>query len=98
MGAALVRRGLGGSLSGRNRALLDTVSAAIKEDLMRVKDALDLHLRTGKTDISELRPQVEALGRVSDTLGLMGLGVARGVLQAGLSGAQPVVAASSSSH
>jgi len=70
-----------GSLSGRNRALLDTVSAAIKEDLMRVKDALDLHLRTGKTDISELRPQVEALGRVSDTLGLMGLGVARGVVQ-----------------
>ena len=35
-----------GSLDGRNRALLDTVSAAIKEDLLRVKDALDLHLRT----------------------------------------------------
>src|SRR5690606_29610672 len=30
-----------GSLSGRNRALLDTVSAAVKEDLLRVKDALD---------------------------------------------------------
>ncbi|RNF84197.1 response regulator [Lysobacter psychrotolerans] len=69
-----------GSLSGRNRALLDTVSAAIKEDLLRVKDALDLHLRTGKTDVSELRPQVEALGRVSDTLGMMGLGIARGVV------------------
>src|SRR3546814_2518171 len=27
-----------GSLSGRNRALLDTVSAAVKEDLLRVKD------------------------------------------------------------
>ncbi len=69
-----------GSLSGRNRALLDTVSAAIKEDLLRVKDALDLHLRTGKTDVAELRPQVEALGRVSDTLGMMGLGIARGVV------------------
>ncbi|MGQ4660127.1 Hpt domain-containing protein [Lysobacter sp. F6437] len=69
-----------GSLSGRNRALLDTVSAAIKEDLLRVKDSLDLHLRTGKTDVAELRPQVEALGRVSDTLGMMGLGIARGVV------------------
>ncbi|MDV3255002.1 MAG: Hpt domain-containing protein, partial [Lysobacter sp.] len=69
-----------GSLSGRNRALLDTVSAAIKEDLLRVKDALDLHLRTGSTDVGGLRPQVEALGRVSDTLGMMGLGIARGVV------------------
>src|SRR5690606_35318845 len=69
-----------GSLSGRNRALLDTVSAAIKEDLFRVKDALDLHLRTGQTGVEDLRPQVDALGRVSDTLGMMGLGVARGVV------------------
>ena len=69
-----------GSLSGRNRALLDTVSAAIKEDLLRVKDALDLYLRTGQTDVAQLHPQVEALTRVSDTLGMMGLGVARGVV------------------
>ena len=69
-----------GSLSGRNRALLDTVSAAIKEDLLRVKDALDLHLRTGQTDVADLQPQVEALGRVGDTLGMMGLGVARNVV------------------
>ncbi|UHQ24237.1 Hpt domain-containing protein [Lysobacter sp. 5GHs7-4] len=69
-----------GSLSGRNRALLDTVSAAIKEDLLRVKDALDLHLRTNQTDAAQLGPQVEALARVSDTLGMMGLGVARTVV------------------
>jgi chemosensory pili system protein ChpA (sensor histidine kinase/response regulator) len=70
-----------GSLSGRNRALLETVSGAIKEDLLRVKDALDLHLRTGETDVSGLQPQVEALGRVADTLGMLGLGVARNVVQ-----------------
>ncbi|GAB1594423.1 Hpt domain-containing protein [Lysobacter claricitrinus] len=69
-----------GSLSGRNRALLDTVSAAIKEDLMRVKDALDIHLRTGRIDVAELRPQVDALTQVGDTLGMMGLGTARGVV------------------
>ncbi|HEY0661117.1 MAG TPA: Hpt domain-containing protein [Lysobacter sp.] len=69
-----------GSLSGRNRALLDTVSAAIKEDLLRVKDSLDLHLRTHETDVNGLRPQVDALSRVGDTLGMMGLGVARNVV------------------
>ena len=69
-----------GSLSGRNRALLDTVSAAIKEDLLRVKDALDLYLRTGQADVAQLHPQVEALTRVGDTLGMMDLGVARGVV------------------
>ena len=45
------------SLTGRNRALLDTVSAAIKEDVLRIKDALDLHLRTGRQDVEVLRPQ-----------------------------------------
>ncbi len=70
-----------GSLSGRNRTLLDTVSGAIKEDLLRVKDALDLHLRMGQTDVAGLQPQVEALGRVADTLGMLGLGVARNVVQ-----------------
>ena len=69
-----------GSLSGRNRALLDTVAAAIKEDLLRVKDALDLHLRTKQTGVADLQPQVEALSRVADTLGMMGLGVARNVV------------------
>jgi len=66
-----------GSISGRNRALLDTVAAALKEDLLRVKDALDLHLRTGNRDVAALQPQVESLGRISDTLGMLGLGAAR---------------------
>ena len=68
------------SLTGRNRALLDTVSAAIKEDVLRIKDALDLHLRTGRQDVEVLRPQAEALGRVADTLGMLGLGMARDVV------------------
>ncbi|USI99593.1 Hpt domain-containing protein [Xanthomonas prunicola] len=68
-----------GSLSGRNRELLDTVGNAVKEELLRVKDALDLHLRTGG-DIAELQTQVKDLGSVADTLGMMGLGVARSVV------------------
>lgn len=68
-----------GSLSGRNRELLDTVGNAVKEELLRVKDALDLHLRTGG-EIAELQTQVNDLGSVADTLGMMGLGVARSVV------------------
>jgi len=67
------------SLSGRNRELLDTVGNAVKEELLRVKDALDLHLRTGNA-ADELEPQVAELGNVADTLGMMGLGVARDVV------------------
>lgn len=67
------------SLSGRNRELLDTVGNAVKEELLRVKDALDLHLRTGN-DANELEPQVAELGNVADTLGMMGLGMARDVV------------------
>ncbi len=67
------------SISGRNRALLDTVGGAVKEELMRVKDALDLQLRTG-AQIAELAPLVAELGSIADTLGMMGQGLARNVV------------------
>ena len=69
-----------GSVAGRNRTLLDTVAAAIKEDLLRVKDELDLYLRTAKTNPVELQPQAERLQNVSDTLGMLGLGLARSLV------------------
>ena len=68
-----------GSLSGRNRELLDTVGGAVKEELLQIKDALDLHLRTGG-EPSQLQQQVDDLGAVADTLAMMGLDVARGVV------------------
>ena len=68
-----------GSLSGRNRELLDTVGNAVKEELMRIKDALDLHVRVGGNP-ADLQTQVNELGAVADTLGVMGLGVARGIV------------------
>jgi chemosensory pili system protein ChpA (sensor histidine kinase/response regulator) len=69
-----------GSISGHNRALLDTVAGAIKEDLLRVKDALDLFIRAQAGDISTLGSQAEVLTRVADTLGMLGLGVPRRVV------------------
>ncbi|MFN3703880.1 Hpt domain-containing protein [Thermomonas sp.] len=70
-----------GSLAGRNRALLDTVSTAIKEDLLKVKDALDLYLRGSRDNVQALQAQAEALGRIGDTLGMLGLESARAVVQ-----------------
>jgi chemosensory pili system protein ChpA (sensor histidine kinase/response regulator) len=67
-------------ISGHNRALLDTVAGAIREDLLRVKDALDLYLRKADAQPSELAGQVDVLDRVGDTLGMLGLGVPRRVV------------------
>ncbi|TDR39729.1 chemosensory pili system protein ChpA (sensor histidine kinase/response regulator) [Tahibacter aquaticus] len=69
-----------GSISGHNRALLDTVSLAIKDDLLRVKEALDIFLRAQGNDPGELMAQVDVLDRVGDTLGMLGLGVPRRVV------------------
>ncbi|HEX6833904.1 MAG TPA: Hpt domain-containing protein, partial [Rudaea sp.] len=69
-----------GSISGHNRTLLDTVSAAIKDDLLRVKEALDIFLRANNADPGDLSAQAEVLDRVADTLGMLGLGVPRRVV------------------
>ncbi|MDN5925344.1 MAG: hybrid sensor histidine kinase/response regulator, partial [Xanthomonadales bacterium] len=69
-----------GVMAGHNRALLDTVSVAIKEDLLRVKDALDIFLRQANPDVNDLVPQVDVLDRVGDTLGMLGLAVPRRVV------------------
>ena len=69
------------TMAGQNRALLSTVATAIKEDLQRVKDTLDLYLRDTQADLGALGPQVDTLDRVADTLGMLGLGVPRRVVQ-----------------
>ncbi|WP_266159930.1 Hpt domain-containing protein [Dyella silvatica] len=69
-----------GSMSGHNRALLDSVSRALKDDLLRVKEALDLFLRQTDADPAQLTSQGEILERVGDTLGMLALGVPRRVV------------------
>ncbi|HEX7368926.1 MAG TPA: Hpt domain-containing protein [Rhodanobacteraceae bacterium] len=62
-----------GAMSGRNRALLDTVAKAVREDLLRVKEGLDIFLRREDRDPHQLAQQVETLQRVGDTLAMLGL-------------------------
>ena len=66
------------SLSAPSVKLMKTVAAAIKEDLARVKDVLDIYVRTGMKKPAELVPQLDLLKKISDTLGVLGLGELRG--------------------
>ncbi len=66
------------ALSAPSAKLMSTVGSAIKEDLGRVKDVLDIFVRTGMNKSSDLVPQLELLKKISDTLGVLGLGELRG--------------------
>ena len=66
------------ALSAPSAKLMETVASAIKDDLSRVKDVLDIFVRTGMNKSSELVPQLELLKKISDTLGVLGLGELRG--------------------
>ena len=66
------------ALSAPSAKLMETVGSAIREDLGRVKDVLDIFVRTGMNKSSELVPQLELLKKISDTLGVLGLGELRG--------------------
>jgi chemosensory pili system protein ChpA (sensor histidine kinase/response regulator) len=66
------------ALSAPSVKLMKTVAAAIREDLGRVKDVLDIYVRTGMNNSAELVPQLDLLKKISDTLGVLGLGELRG--------------------
>ncbi len=69
------------SLAAPSVKLMQTVAAAIRDDLARVKDVLDIYVRTGMERIEELAPQVELLKKIGDTLGVLGLGDLREIVQ-----------------
>ena len=69
------------TLSAPSVRLMKTVAAAIREDLTRVKDVLDIFVRRGATQVDELAPQLEMLRKISDTLGVLGLGALRDRVQ-----------------
>jgi chemosensory pili system protein ChpA (sensor histidine kinase/response regulator) len=68
-------------LAGPSVKLMHTVAEAIKEDLGAVKDVLDIFVRTGMEDASQLKPQIDMLKKIGDTLGVLGLEDARNQIQ-----------------
>lgn len=70
------------NLSAPSVKLMQTVAVAIREDLSKVKDVLDIFVRRGAGQPKELASQVEMLRKIGDTLGVLGLGELRGSVQA----------------
>jgi len=80
------------SLSAPSVKLMQTVAAAIREDLSKVKDVLDIFVRRGAGQPQELSPQVELLRKIGDTLGVLGLGELRAIVQAQTEKLEKIVA------
>src|SRR5246500_3316564 len=79
------------SLSAPSVKLMQTVAAAIREDLSKVKDVLDIFVRRGAAQPQELASQVELLRKIGDTLGVLGLGELRASVQAETERLQKIV-------
>jgi chemosensory pili system protein ChpA (sensor histidine kinase/response regulator) len=69
------------NLSAPSIKLMHTVAAAIREDLAKVKDVMDIYVRRGGGQAEELVPQVAMLKKIGDTLGVLGLGGLRSRVQ-----------------
>jgi chemosensory pili system protein ChpA (sensor histidine kinase/response regulator) len=68
-------------MSAPNARLMKTVADAIREDLSKAKDVLDIYVRTGMQESAELEPQIALLRKISDTLGVLGLGALREIVR-----------------
>jgi len=61
------------AMAAPDSQVMSSLSAAIKEDLEQVKDALDIFNRTGSRDNLDLEERFSSLRKISDTLGMLGL-------------------------
>lgn len=83
---------------GPSNEILSTVAAAIKEDIAAVKDALDLFVRSGSQDTERLAALPATMGRIADTLGVLGLGVPRSVVKEQIDNVQAIIAGERTSN
>jgi chemosensory pili system protein ChpA (sensor histidine kinase/response regulator) len=79
------------TLSTPSVRLMRTVGAAIREDLTHVKDVLDIFVRKGATQVDDLAPQLDLLRKISDTLGVLGLGALRSRVEGELESLRAIV-------
>jgi chemosensory pili system protein ChpA (sensor histidine kinase/response regulator) len=80
------------NLSAPSIKLMQTVAAAIREDLSKVKDVLDIFVRRGGGQPEELVPQLVLLKKIGDTLGVLGLGELRSRVQEATGRLEAIVA------
>jgi len=67
----------GAMIGGLNADLFDTVSKGITEDLVQVKDVLELFMQSNDQSLEQLAPVTEQLGKIADTYGMLGMGNVR---------------------
>ena len=68
-------------LKGTTADIMDSVSSVIKDDLLQVKDQLDIFVRNPERAVADLSPLAENLSRTADTLAMLSLGDLRRVIQ-----------------
>jgi chemosensory pili system protein ChpA (sensor histidine kinase/response regulator) len=67
-------------LAGPDRDAMRSVVAALCEELVRVKDSLDLFVRSDREQIAELETLMAPLKQIADTLAVLGFGQPRKVI------------------
>ncbi|MET1080437.1 MAG: Hpt domain-containing protein, partial [Pseudomonas sp.] len=67
-------------LAGPDRDAMRSVVAALCEELVRVKDSLDLFVRSDRQKVSELDSLLAPLKQIADTLAVLGFGQPRKVI------------------
>src|SRR5580704_6288522 len=85
------------NLSAPSIKLMHTVAAAIREDLAKVKDVMDIYVRRGGGQAEELVPQIALLKKIGDTLGVLGLGGLRSRVQEATARLEGIIAGTEAS-
>ena len=77
----IANQATGSRLVGPDRSAMQSVVEALGEELLLVKDQLDLFVRGDRARTEELAALVPAMKQIADTLAMLGLGQPRRVLQ-----------------
>ncbi|MBF0256809.1 MAG: hypothetical protein HQL47_10210, partial [Gammaproteobacteria bacterium] len=67
-------------VGGLNQELVATITAAVKEDLLSIKDEFNRYSKSGG-DAASLQSMGEQINRLADTIGMLGLGSQRLLLK-----------------
>ncbi|NOX42929.1 MAG: response regulator [Gammaproteobacteria bacterium] len=68
-------------IAGLGADVIKNVSKAIKEDMLSIKESLDLFVRSEDACVADLEPLCQKLCAVADTLGLLGMGKLRKLIK-----------------
>jgi len=83
-------------LVGPDRGTMQSVALALNEELLQVKERLDLFVRSSERHSDELGTLLPNMKRIADTLAVLGLGQPRRVLQEQIERVEQLASASTS--